>query len=546
VPHPFNVWSNILPMTNTATDPKPSGLAGIGLSPAGLAAFVLLVAGSVPIFWIGFQSLARAWSTAEYSHGPLIPLISLYLFLRELRRAPPAEATVTDRWPGVIVVALALALALIGNLTRIADIVTYAMIVWVGGVVLTVFGWRRGITHQLPVIHLVFMLPLPQFLYWKLTIFLQGVSSELGVWFVALAGIPVYLEGNVIDLGVYKLQVAEACSGLRYLFPILSFSYLFAILYRGPFWHKVVLLLTAAPLTVLMNSVRIGVIGIIVNSYGTAHVAGFTHFFEGWVIFLICVAILFLLAIVLQRLAPNPLPLADAIDLDFEGFGGILSRVLSIRFAPALLAAALVTGGVSAAWQFLPAPQVGELQRDPFTVFPREIDGWRSYTSQLDTEIERVLAADDYLNAFFEKPGEAALVSLFVGYYLKQTDGAGIHSPEVCLPTGGWEVFTLEEVPLDLTEAGYGTFNANRAVIQKGLSKQLVYYWFEGRGKRIANDFEAKLSVLKDSLTMGRTDGALVRYVTAIAPGETEADAEARLMRFMQTSLRPLPRFVPF
>ena len=546
MPHPFNVWSNILPMTNTATDPKPSGLAGIGLSPAGLAAFVLLVAGSVPIFWIGFQSLARAWSTAEYSHGPLIPLISLYLFLRELRRAPPAEATVTDRWPGVIVVALALALALIGNLTRIADIVTYAMIVWVGGVVLTVFGWRRGITHQLPVIHLVFMLPLPQFLYWKLTIFLQGVSSELGVWFVALAGIPVYLEGNVIDLGVYKLQVAEACSGLRYLFPILSFSYLFAILYRGPFWHKVVLLLTAAPLTVLMNSVRIGVIGIIVNSYGTAHVAGFTHFFEGWVIFLICVAILFLLAIVLQRLAPNPLPLADAIDLDFEGFGGILSRVLSIRFAPALLAAALVTGGVSAAWQFLPAPQVGELQRDPFTVFPREIGGWRSYTSQLDTEIERVLAADDYLNAFFEKPGEAALVSLFVGYYLKQTDGAGIHSPEVCLPTGGWEVFTLEEVPLDLTEAGYGTFNANRAVIQKGLSKQLVYYWFEGRGKRIANDFEAKLSVLKDSLTMGRTDGALVRYVTAIAPGETEADAEARLMRFMQTSLRPLPRFVPF
>ncbi len=533
-------------MTNSATDPKPSAIGGIGLNTAGLAAFVLLVAGSFPIFWIGFQSLARAWSTAEYSHGPLIPLISLYLFLREIRRSPPVNPNVTDRWPGVAVIAFALALAAIGNLTRIADIVTYAMIVWVGGVVLTVFGWKRGITHQLGVVHLVFMLPLPQFLYWKLTIFLQGISSELGVWFVALAGVPVYLEGNVIDLGVYKLQVAEACSGLRYLFPILSFSYLFAILYRGPFWHKIVLLLAAAPLTVLMNSVRIGVIGVMVNSYGLAHVEGFTHFFEGWVIFLICVAILFLLAILLQRLAPNPLPLADAIDLDFEGFGGILSRVLAIRFAPALLAAALLTGGVSAAWHFLPAPEIGEIQRDPFAVFPSDIGGWRSYTSQLDTDIERVLAADDYLNAFFEKPDEAALVSLFVGYYLKQTDGAGIHSPEVCLPTGGWEVFTLEEVPLDLTDAGYGTFTANRAIIQKGLSKQLVYYWFEGRGKRIANDFEAKLSVLKDSLTLGRTDGALVRYVTAIGPEETEADAEARLMRFMKISLKPMPRFVPF
>nr|WP_231040479.1 archaeosortase/exosortase family protein [Bacillus velezensis] len=85
------------------------------------------------------------------------------------------------------------------------------------------------------------MLPLPQILYWELTIALQLISSELGVWLIRLADIPVFLEGNIIDLGVYKLQVADACSGLRYLFPILSFSYLMAILYRGPFWHKAVL-----------------------------------------------------------------------------------------------------------------------------------------------------------------------------------------------------------------------------------------------------------------------------------------------------------------
>jgi exosortase len=69
--------------------------------------------------------------------------------------------------------------------------------------------------------------------------------------------VPVFLEGNIIDLGVYKLHVAEACSGLRYLFPILSFSYIFAVLYKGPMWHKAVLLISAAPITVLMNSVRI-------------------------------------------------------------------------------------------------------------------------------------------------------------------------------------------------------------------------------------------------------------------------------------------------
>ena len=253
----------------SVTDESRPGIFAHPLNLGGVLWFTLLLVGSIPIFWIGFVSLAQAWSTAEYSHGPLIPLISLYLFLRELRRLPPPKLVVHDRAPGLIVIVLALLLAIGGNLTRIPDIVTYAFIVWVGGVVLTIFGWERGKLHQLGVVHLIFMLPLPQFVYLKLTIVLQTISSEIGVWFVALMGVPVYLEGNVIDLGIYKLQVAEACSGLRYLFPILSFSYLFAILYRGPVWHKAVLLLAAAPLTVLMNSFRIGVIGVLVNSYGT-------------------------------------------------------------------------------------------------------------------------------------------------------------------------------------------------------------------------------------------------------------------------------------
>ena len=97
-----------------------------------------------------------------------------------------------------------------------------------------------------------------------------------------------------------------------------------------------------------------------------------------------------------------------------------------------------------------------------------------------------------------------------------------------------------------MSAVGYGTFKANRAIIQKGVSKQLVLYWFEGRGERVANDFRAKMDVLYDSLSKGRTDGALIRFVTPIGPEESEDDAQARLMRFMTVSLQPLPRFVPF
>jgi len=515
------------------------------LNTMGLFWFVLLVAGSIPIFWIGLQSLATAWSTPEYSHGPIIPIVSMYLFLRELRKSPLPSENVRDRGPGIAVIVISLLIAIMGNLTHIPDIVTYAIIIWIGGVVLTVFGWNRGKTHQLPVLHLVFMLPLPQFLYWKLTILLQFISSALGVWFIDLAGVSVFLEGNVIDLGVYKLQVAEACSGLRYLFPILSFSYLFAILYRGPVWHKAVLLLSAAPLTVFMNSVRIGIIGILVDRYGISQAEGFLHFFEGWIIFIACIAILFLMAVALQRLTPNPKPLSEAIDLDTNGLAPIAGRIFALRWSKALTGAALLTIGASAIWVSIQNTEPVKVAREPFSLFPRQLGNWSGVSSQLDADIERVLGATDYLNSTFVAPGAAGYVNMFVAFYDKQTEGSGIHSPEVCLPVGGWEIFNLEPYEIESGVEGYGRFSVNRAVIQKGLSQQLVYYWFEQRGKRQTNDFTAKIGVVIDSLTMGRTDGALVRYVTPINPNEKESDADARLTQFIGMSLTRLPRFVP-
>lgn len=529
------------------SDEKLSGMPLSALvNPVGLAWLGLLIVAALPVYWIGLISLGQAWMTPEYSHGPLIPLISLYLFLRELRARPPAAAgSPADRRPGIALILVALLVGIFGTLVRIPDIVTYGLILWVGGVMLTGFGWAQGRHHFLPVVHLVFMLPLPQFVYWKLSIFLQGVSSEIGVWFVALMGVPVLLEGNVIDLGIYKLQVAEACSGLRYLFPILSFSYLFAILYRGPLWHKAVLLLAAAPLTVLMNSIRIGVIGVLVNSYGIEQAEGFLHFFEGWVIFLACVGILFVMAIVLQRLTPHPKPLSETIDLDFQGFGAQAARVLGIGASRGMAVAALMTLAVSAAFVLTPPAERVVPERDPFLLFPRSLGIWSGILEPLEPAVEKVLRADDYVNATYAGVGEPGYVNVFIAYYDKQTEGSGIHSPEVCLPVGGWEVFSLDPHPVSFPGTVYGDFQVNRAVIQKGLSRQLVYYWFEQRGQRMTNDYLAKASVVYDSLTRGRTDGALVRFAIAINPGETEAEAEARMQRFMALALERLPRFLP-
>lgn len=512
----------------------------------GLAWFVLLLLAALPVFWPALVSLGAVWLTPEYSHGPLIPLISLYLYLREMRDAPVRRPAATvNRVPGLVLVVLSLFFGIFGNLIRIPDVTSYALILWTAGVVLVTLGWDRGRRHQLPVLHLIFMLPLPQILFWKLTIFLQLISSNVGVWFIELMRIPVFLEGNVIDLGVYKLQVAEACSGLRYLFPILSFSYLFGILYRGPFWHKATLFLMAAPLTVLMNSFRIGVIGVLVNSYGIEQAEGFLHFFEGWIIFGACIGILFLMAILLQQLTPSPMSLSETIDLDFGGLGDELKKVLAIPSARLMSVAALLSLAIGLGFTLSPSRAVQDIARSSFSQFPRDIGGWSGVTQVLEPEVERVLGATDYLNTTYVSAETPMPVNMFVAWYENQTEGDGIHSPEVCLPVGGWEIFSLEPYQVNLPETIYGQFEVNRAVIQKGLSKQLVYYFFEQRGKRLTNDYVAKVSVMWDGLVMGRSDGAMVRFVTPIGDGENEADADARLQGFMAKSLTRLPRYVP-
>jgi exosortase D (VPLPA-CTERM-specific) len=520
----------------------PGGLSLAALTrPGPLWLFAALGAAAL-YFHSGLASLGAAWATPEYSHGPVVPLVSLFLFLREMRDVPPTAAPVTDRWPGLALMFVALAVGFVGNATRIDDITTYGFVLWVGGLVLVCFGFRRGLAFWPSVLHLIFMLPLPQFVYWQVSVALQLISSQLGVAMIRLADMPVFLDGNIIDLGIYKLQVAEACSGLSYLFPMLSFSYTFAVLYRGPVWHKLTLLAMAVPITVAMNSFRIGVIGIMVRTHGIEYAEGFLHFFEGWVIFVSCMAILIALAWTLQRLVPRPLPLREALDIDFEGVGEQFARIAQVPATRVLMGAALVTA-LAATVHLAPERTRTVPPRDALVTVPQVIDGRTAQWMTLERQIEQVLGADDYVSALYLDRRAGPPVDLFAAWYASQTEGEGIHSPEVCLPTGGWEVSGWSRRTVSLP--GVEPFEVNRAVIQKGTARQIVWFWFEQRGKRIASDYAVKAHAVIDEMLYGRSDGGLVRLTTPIGPGETEATADARLEAFLGELMPALPRFFP-
>ncbi|MEM9060613.1 MAG: VPLPA-CTERM-specific exosortase XrtD [Pseudomonadota bacterium] len=513
----------------------------------GYAICVALLVLGVVLFWPGIVSLGDAWLRPEYSHGPLIPVISLFLFLRQMRGLDRIEDPVYDRWPGFLVLLGALVPTAIGVLGRVPDLITYGLILWIYAIVLISFGWRKGAPFWPPVLHLAFMLPLPEMLYWKLSIELQLLSSELGVALIRSMGVPVFLMGNIIDLGIYKLQVAEACSGLRYLFPILSFSYIFAVLYDGPRWHKAVLLISAVPITIVMNAFRIGVIGLLVDAYGIEQAEGFMHLAEGWAVFLACIAILFGFARVLQRLGGDGRSLAAALDLSWDGLGAQARRVRRLRPSAPMLTGITVTAALAGLLHTGSATTAHPVERTSLLLFPAQIGSWTAGPQQvLAPRITEVLDADDYLAASYRLADDQPGVDLFIAWYRSQIGGSGIHSPEVCLPAGGWEMLGIRRQTVALDDrAGAAQMSVNRAIIQQGLNRKLVWYWFEQRGRRMTSDYAAKAVTVLDSIMLGRSDGGLIRVMTDLRPREDIAVAEARLREFVSETATVLPRFVP-
>lgn len=513
----------------------------------GLICLIVISLAAGLLFSSGFAILFEAWRKPEYSHGPLIPVLSALMFLRELKQYPPQPGPKSDRWQGVLVVLLSITVVSLGKLLQIDSLEAYAIIIWVAGILLISFGWRTGKHFWPPVLHLVFMLPLPGLLYYEVSTVLQLVSSELGVWFLKLASVPVYLDGNIIDLGVLKLHVAEACSGLRYLFPILSFSYIFAVLYQGPKWHKVLLLFAAAPIAIFMNSVRIALAGIFVQRFGLEWLEGFSHFFEGWVIFMASVLILFGFAWVMLKLNPRKMSLVEALDLDTHGMLPQFARLKLVRPSPALITATILMIVSAIAWPLIPDRNPIAPERLNFALFPEQFGKWRQFGEEqrFTPAVEKILASDDYHAVQFGQSPNTPTIDFFTAWYQDLAAGGVMHTPEICLPGAGWEISKVEQIDIAGQLGLSSPFKINRIIIQKGSERSLVYYWFTHMGQAIPGSAAAKFSVLTRGVMAARYDGAIVRLISPIKKGESEAEAEAPMNELLKEILPQMSQFIP-
>jgi EpsI family protein len=170
-------------------------------------------------------------------------------------------------------------------------------------------------------------------------------------------------------------------------------------------------------------------------------------------------------------------------------------------------------------------------------LFPMQLSSWQGRHASMEDTVINKLGLSDYILADF-KQDQGAPVNLYAAYYASQRKGISPHSPRVCIPGGGWQIADIERKDL-------GHLAVNRIVIKKGEMTQLVYYWFQQRGRSLANEYLMKWYLFKDALLLNRTDGALVRLTTMVNPGENLDLADQRLQVFAKEVLPVLPQYIP-
>lgn len=278
-------------MTTAVSSPIATPRVRVSLAGVTAALFVLCFA---PVIW----GLVDAWlNVPDAAHGILIAPVSVWLAWRVglVDDARPA------RWTGAMIVVVSVVAALLGRVAGVDTIPRAAF--WIGTVGLVIWygGWRQAFAWWLPLVLLGLTIPLPESLIASLTFPLQGIAAKMGAAMLSTRHIPVLLAGNVIRLPGHTLFVSEACSGLRSLTALLSMAILVGALFLRHPISRVAMIGLSVALAIVVNGIRIFMTGFLVFFVDPKLGEGFMHLSEGYLLFLVSLAILAVLTWLLTR-----------------------------------------------------------------------------------------------------------------------------------------------------------------------------------------------------------------------------------------------------
>lgn len=227
----------------------------------------------------------------NYSHGLLVAPFSAYLVWRKrgaLRLLPIRPTS----W-GLAGIVGALVMLVAGKLGAELFISRSSLVLLIAAIVLFFAGWRWLRALAFPLAFLFFMIPIPAIIFDQISLPLQFFASHVASSLLALTGVPVLREGNVIHLPAMTLEVAQACSGIRSLISLLALAVIYGYFLESSLWRRVVLAASAVPIAVLANALRIMGTGMLVEYWSPEWATGFFHAFSGWLVFFVALLLLF-------------------------------------------------------------------------------------------------------------------------------------------------------------------------------------------------------------------------------------------------------------
>ncbi len=238
------------------------------------------------------------WNDDNYSHGMLIPFISLY-FIRS-RLDELKQALSRPNFLGLVVVLSGLALFILGNIGGEIFSKRISLILVIYGLILFLEGKEVAAILRFPVGILFFAVPLPYILYNAIAFPLKLIATRFAVLLLNIYGMPVFHEGNIIHLPHSTLEVVDACSGIRSLMTLITLAFFLACMMHKNFFRRLLVVLLAIPVAVLVNAFRVALNGVMTKYYPD-FINGFWHEFSGWLLFITSFILLWLLSYLLKE-----------------------------------------------------------------------------------------------------------------------------------------------------------------------------------------------------------------------------------------------------
>jgi exosortase len=290
------VYKSISSMKGIMAQGAQTGTASSGIwrthySQFAVGAIVICVLIAAVYYQVLVKLVTDWWQIPDFSHGFLVPPFAAYLVWE--KRKTLRDIKIAPCWSGIAVVALGLVVLLLGVYGSELFLSRVSLIILLTGLVLCFGGWQFLNELSFALLVLLLAIPIPAIVFNQITFPLQILASKLASALLPLFGVPVLREGNIIELPLMKLEVAEACSGIRSLMSLLTLAVFYGYFLEKSNLRRVALVLASLPIAIAANAVRILGTGLCVQYWDPDKALGFFHEFSGWVIFMVSLACLY-------------------------------------------------------------------------------------------------------------------------------------------------------------------------------------------------------------------------------------------------------------